>query len=459
MTETRQLLREARRTLALAVPIIVGQLGQILLGVIDAVMIGQVGRVPLAASAFVLAVVSTFLLFGIGLLASVSVLVARATGAGRAAECGEILRHGMGVAAATALVVGACVTGLSGHLAWFGQPPEVAVEARPFLLLFGWSVVPALLFQCLKQYCEGMSAPTPPMVFMLGAVLINVALNWVLIYGNLGAPALGLVGAGCASMTARVAALVALLVHVQRGRRFAGRRPARWFAAPEWARFGPLLAIGLPVALQLLFEAGVFNAAGVMMGWLGTVPLAAHQIALSCAATTFMVPLGLSLAVGVRIAQAAGAGEGARIRAIGRGTVAMALLFMGGCALVFLTAGEWIAAGFVADVAREAPLVELAAQLLVVAGVFQLFDGTQVVSIGALRGLMDVRVPTAITFVAYWVVALPCAYLAGFRGGLGARGIWIGLATGLAVSALALVARFEWRSHQAAGRVREGAPA
>jgi MATE family multidrug resistance protein len=444
MHHRSQLVREARRTAALALPIIVGQVGNVLMGVVDTVMIGQVGRVPLAASAFANNILVIFLVAGFGVLSAISVLVARASGARRPDECGELLRHGAAAGFASALVMGMIMSLCLPWLGMFRQPPEVMAAARPYLAIIAWTIVPVMLFHAFKQYCEGLSAPVAPMVITLGSVVLNGFLNWVLIYGKLGAPALGLVGAGWATLAARIAALVALGVYVAAAPRFAGWRPRRWRAPLRWQRLREMFAVGLPIGLQVLFEVGVFSAAGFMVGWIGTVPLAAHQIAISCVSMTFMIPLGLSFAAGVRIGQAAGAGEHERLRVIGHGALGVAWLFMGTCAVVFLVAGEWIARGFVHDAVTEAPVIAVATQLLIVAGLFQLFDGTQVVSIGSLRGIMDVRVPTVVTFVAYWLVALPAGYVGAFVLGWGPIGVWIGLASGLATSAIMLAVRFEW---------------
>jgi MATE family multidrug resistance protein len=193
----------------------------------------------------------------------------------------------------------------------------------------------------------------------------------------------------------------------------------------------------VPVAGQLLFEVGAFSSAALLMGWLGTVALAAHQIAVSCASFTFMFPLGLAMAVSIRMSQAVGAGRRAALRPIGFGALGLAVAVMGGFALVFAFAGPWIARGFTAD----PDVAAVAARLLVVAAFFQVFDGAQVVGSGALRGLTDVKVPTVITFIAYWLVALPAAYLLAFHTRLGPTGVWIGLAAGLASAALLLA----WR--------------
>jgi multidrug resistance protein, MATE family len=438
MSRPANIIRELRPTLVLALPIVGGHVGQILLGLTDSVMIGRAGAVPLAASAFAGAVFGVVYVAAIGLLTSVAVRTAFAFGAGQQRQAGEVLRHGLLIALASSVVLAAGLHVLAGFLEFFRQPAEVAREARPYLAIIGWSLVPGLMFLALKQFYEALNRPWVPMAWVLIGVAGNIFLNWVLIYGKLGAPALGLTGAGWATLLARVIVLAGLLVHLLRSPALEPIRPVSWTARPHRREIRELFALGWPAAVQLLFEAGLFSAAGILMGWLGVAALAAHQIALSCAATTFMFPLGISQALTVRVGHARGARRIDLVRAIGFGGVGAGAAIMAGFAVVFLVAGRLLASVFVED----EPVVRLAAQLLVVAGIFQIFDGTQVTSIGALRGLADVRGPTVITFAGYWVLALPAAAVLGFVWGFGPVGVWSGLAVGLAVCATLLLGRF-----------------
>lgn len=439
-----RIVPEARATLTLAVPIILGQVSQMLMGVVDSLMIGQVGKVPLAASAFAGYVFSFFYVVGLGLLLPVAVLVSRAYGARRPEECGQWLRHGLALGAVIGLGAAGLMEGLGLGLGHLGQPAEVVAAAQPFFALIAASLVPALLFQVLRQFTDSLGRPWLPMAIMLGGVALNVGLNWVLIYGHLGVPALGLTGAGISTLVARTADLGLLWLCLRRDPVAQRHWPAGWAAPLQRARLTQFLRLGVPAAGQLLCEVGAFSGAAWMMGRLGTVALAAHQIALSCASTTFMVPLGLSMAAGMRISQAVGARRPETLRPIGLGALGLALTAMGGFALVFATGGHAIATSFVGD----AEVVTLAVRLLVVAAVFQLFDGTQVVAAALLRGLADMKVPTAITFVAYWVMMLPLAYVWGVRGHNPA-GVWGALAVGLASAAVLLAWRFLWRTRPA----------
>lgn len=433
-------LRQARITLRLALPMVVGQVSQMLLGVIDSVMIGRLGAVPLAASAFAGGIFMLFFMVGVGLLLPVAVLVSRDHGAGKTTDVAQWLQHGTVLAVLAGLAEVGLMLALWGVSSHLGQPPEVLAEAGPFYGLIAVSLLPAMLFQVFRQYAEALGRPWIPMALMLGGVALNVGLNWVLIYGNLGAPALGLTGAGWATLAARVAVLAAIIVWLRRTAAFRGVWPAAWLRWPRAGRLCVMAGLGGPAAAMFFMEVGAFMAATLIMGWLGAEALAAHQIALSCAGFMFMFPLGLSMAVGMRLGKAAGEGRPDLLRPIAGGALAMGWAVMSISAVVFALFGEELARGFV----EEPGVVALATRLLVVTAIFQLFDAAQVIGAGALRGLADVRVPTVITFVAYWILAIPCAYALGLHTSLGAVGVWTGLATGLGVAAVLLAIRF-WR--------------
>jgi MATE family multidrug resistance protein len=438
MSRVETYVREIRPTVALALPIVVGQVSQLLMGVLDSMMIGHAGAVPLAASAFGSGMFNIFFVVGVGIMIPVSIFVARSRGAARPDEAAEYLRHGLAMAVITGLAETVIMVGLSTQLHRFGQPPEVLAIVKPFYLLFACSLTPVLAYFALRQFAEAMGHPWAPMCIVLATVALNAGLNWILIYGHLGAPALGLTGAGISTLVARTTGLVVIFLWLRRDPKVRAAWPTEWRGRYARSRFREMLHVGLPAAGMLLFETTAFAFSCFMMGWLGATPLAAHQIAITCASLAFMFPLGLSMATGMRVSHAVGAGERARLRPIGFGAVALGLIVMALFAVAFGWGGQRIASWFV----RDAAVVALAAQLFVVAAFFQLVDGMQVIGAASLRALRDVKVPTAITFVAYWLIALPLGYVLGIRGPLGAIGIWIGIASGLGFAAVFLMARF-----------------
>ncbi len=442
--------RESRPTLALALPIMAGMVGQMLIGLADTIMVGRVGVVPLAAAAFVSAVAHLPLVFGLGLLSSIAVLTSQAFGARRPDEAGEVFRHGLIVSVAMGLLAALSMFALHPFLNRLGQPPEVVAAAGKFLLLFGASLLPALVGHGCKQFSEALKHPWVPTFILLGGVLLNVLLNWVLIFGHWGAPAMGLTGAGWATVIARVVMALVILGYVVRAPVLRAFQPVRWPAALSWERFRQLLSLGWPVAIQHFFEVSAFAFAAIMMGWISADAIAAHQIAITCAALTFMCALGVGTAVCIRVGHAYGAAQYGRMRRIGFGGVSLAAGMMGVFGLVLMLAGRPIAGLFI----TSPTVVSLTAQLLIVAAVFQMADGIQVVSISALRGLGDVRVPAVIAVLAYWVFAVPVGAALAFPGGRGAVGIWFGLAGGLGAAALGLAWRFHIQTGKAANHRR-----
>ncbi len=452
--------RELARTLGLAVPIVLGLVGQMAMMLIDTAMVGRIGVLPVAAASFAINVIHVPLLFGFGLCVAVHVLVASAHGSGDVREQRSVLGHGLVLTGLYGLVAGLGITLGSGLLYKLGQPVEVVTEARPFAVLIGWSVLPALLQTCFKNYLEALNRPWLPLYVTAGAILLNVVVNWVLIYGNCGAPALGLSGAGVGTLVARTAALAVVALVVWRGWRgtpSAGQpapRPGSWGqpGTVSFERLRRMVGLGAAAGIQIVAENGLFTVATLMMGRLSAAALAAHQIVYSVAGLAFMVPLGVSMALAIRIGQASGRGDAVAMRRIGFGGIAFGAGFMACYALVLVLFRHQVPLFFVQDAPE---VTDLAASLLILAAAFAIFDGLQVTSNGALRGLYDVRTPTLAVIACYWAIGLPAAWLLGFHTPLGAFGIWTGLLVSLVCAAGFLVPRF---GSMSARRRRHPAP-
>lgn len=461
----KKVLHEIRQTLGLAVPMIIGQVAIHSLHLIDTAMIGRVGVTEVAAAAYTGSLFGVPLLFGFGLATALSILVAQAFGAGNLKESRIILRHGILINTVYGLLcLGFALLIRDWILPRLGQPEPVVEAAKPYFSILMGTLPLVLVFQVMKNFCEAQNRPWLPLLWLIAAAILNVFLNWLLIFGNWGFPEMGLVGAGWATLLARLVAIAALFLHLRMGTSLleSGLLAGR----PLWKRriTGDYLGIGLPIGLQISLEAFIFNFAAILMGWIGTVTLAAHHIALNLAALTFMLPLGLSFAVGIRVGQAAGGGNYERARLAGLANCGLAAVFMGVMAVLFLVFRHTLPTFFLGeDVEQAGAVASLAAQFLVVAALFQIGDGVQVVAIGALRGLKDVRVPTALVFFSFWVISIPVGIYLAFDVGGGSRalgldwsflgegrlgmgwggiGIWIGMAFGLCVNALILTLRF-----------------
>lgn len=435
---------QLKRTLLLALPISSGHVSQMVLSLADTLMIGRVGVVPLAGAAFANSLHHFALITGIGLMSAVSVLAAHAHGAGRSEEAGEVLRRGLAMAFTSGLVLFLIQWALFPFLGLLQQPSEVLAEGKPYLWLLSLSIPFALMSSAFKNYAEALNRPWPAFWCGLLAVGLNIFLNWLLIYGNWGFPALGLKGAGLATLMSRVFHLVVLFVWLRRSRALSDSWPIGWLKPIPLAGLISMFRLGAPVGLQLLMEVGSFGTVTLLMGLIGVVEIAAHQVAITCAATTFMIPLGVSMAVAIRVGHAIGSSRVSELRIIGFSSVWLSVLFSLVFAAAFILLDDPLASLFTSD--RTTRI--LAAKLITIAGLFQIFDGIQVVAMGALRGCKDVRAPTVTVFLAYWILALPIGSLLAFGTTLKATGLWIGLMIGLAIAAAGLLCRFHFLSRR-----------
>lgn len=414
------------------------QLSHVMVGVTDSIMVGHVGATSLAASSLANVIFNLLVLFGIGVSYAITPLVATAEGEGDTTKISDTLRHGLMIAFINGLFLIGVVLLCRPILHHIDQPEEVVNLATPYLTVLAFSLLPVLIFQSFRQFAEGLSNTRIAMIIMLGSVFLNVLLNYFLIYGHAGFPALGLLGAGYGSLVARIMMMLAITGYIYFSKHFITYRPG--FAIGNYSRkvFRGLLKIGLPTGMQYIFEVAAFDFSAIMMGWLGTNALAAHQIAINLATISYMTTSGLASAATIRVSNELGKRNITKLRNVAYTLILMALVSMLLWAILFITGRSFLPTLYIDDL----EVIKIATPLIVIAGFFQLSDGAQVVCTGALRGLQDVRMPTVFIFIAYWVIGLPLGYYLGFKAGFGSEGIWYGLLIGLTLTASAMFIRF-----------------
>ncbi len=431
---------EIRRIGRMAGPLVVGQLSQVGMGFTDTVMAGRLGPVDLGAVAIGSTLWIPVYLACVGVMMAMSPTVAHHEGAGRRPSISRLYRQSLWLSGALA-VLGFIVTSQVGVvMSWIGVDPAIVPVTEDYLDAIAWGMPGVCFYLGLRFVSEGLGHTRPVMYIQLLALVANVPGNYVLMYGALGNPAMGAVGAGWSSALVLTAAAAGMLGYVASRSRFRAYRLFRRPERPDPDELLPLLRLGLPIALVTVLEVGLFTAVGLLMGSLGAVAVAGHQIAINYAALMFMIPLGVSLATTVRVGQASGAGDIEEARLAGFVGMGMATGAMLISALFMLAAPGLIVGMYTTDQAVSA----VARSLLLMAAVFQVSDGLQAGALGALRGLKDTRYPVLVTFVAYWMIGLPIGWSIGIGRALGPQGLWVGLVAGLTFAALLLSLRF-WR--------------
>jgi multidrug resistance protein, MATE family len=430
---------EAAQNIRLGIPIIIGELAQMALHIIDTAMVGAISYKQLAAAALVINAINIPVVLGIGMTISVSQMVSMAHGRRDSGMVSHYLFNGFVLCSLTAVFISLMVVFGAPVLQYLRQDPEVVAYALPFMELMGWSIIPMLLFMTLKQFTDGLEFTRTAMLLSLAAMPLNVFLNWLLIYGNWGFPRLELTGAGWSTLITRTIMFITLAVIILKHRTFAefiAVKKTQWrLRGQTWRE---LLRIGVPSSLQIGMEAGAFAVSGIIIGTIGAIPQAAHQIALSCASFTFMVSMGLAQAGSIRVSNAFGRGDWNKISLIGRSTLLTALVYGVFCAIVFIVFRHQLPVLF----NKNAMVLEMAGLLILFAAIFQISDATQAIGAGLLRGIKDVKLPTILICIAYWVVGIPVGALLAFVFNMGAVGMWIGLITGLTMASAFLMNRF-----------------
>jgi multidrug resistance protein, MATE family len=421
--------------LSLAFPVVMAELGWMTMGLVDTLMVGRLSPEAIGAVGIGTSLFMGVCIFGMGLLLGLDTLVSHAFGASRVDDCHRWLLHGVALSLLLSAPITGIVLALSAALAGWGLHPDVLRLTQPYLNVLAWSIPPLLLYASFRRYLQGMGVVRPVMIALVLANILNVFVNWLLIFGRLGAPAMGVRGSAWATVGARVV-MAGVLLGVILYREH-GRRPGLFETSLriEPSRMRQLLALGLPAAGQVTLEVGVFAAATALAGRLAPASLAAHQIAINLAAFTFMVPLGVASAGAVRVGQAVGRRDPAGAVRSGWTAILFGALFMSSAAAAFLIVPRTLIGAFTSD----ASVVAIGVSLLFVGAVFQLFDGLQGVATGVLRGLGDTRSPMLWNLAGHWFIGLPLGYTLCFGAGLGVIGLWWGLSVGLIICGIALI--------------------
>lgn len=429
-----------KENLYLALPVMLSNIGHVLMGVTDTIMVGHLGAESLAAAGLALVVFNVFMLFGIGVSYAITPLVAEANGKQDDQRIAETLRHGLVINLTTALLLIVVVEFGKEVLYHINQPVEVVERAIPFLSIVMFSLVPIAVYQSFKQFAEGLSNTRIALMVMIFANVLNLVLNYVLIYGHLGFPSMGLVGAGWATFISRIfmaLAMAAIIYYLPTLKKF---RSAFRIGAYSKSLFSKMLGLGVPSGIQFIFEVAAFDFSLVMMGWIGTHAQAAHQIAINLATLSYMTTAGLAAAATVRVGYFLGKHDVVNLKRASYTLLSMALAVMLCCALIFIFGRHALPALYV----KDTHVIQIAATLLIIAAIFQLSDGVQVVCASALRGLQDVKIPSVFIFISYWIIGLPLGYVLAFTAGLGPLGVWLGLLIGLTLTASAMFLRLQW---------------
>ena len=435
-----------RKNFQLAYPVVLSQLGHIMVSVFDSLMVGQTGTVPLAAASLGNSIFTITMVFGLGISYSITPLIAAADGRRNYTRISLLLLNGLLANVLLGIVLFIAGYFFSPYITYLNQPEEVVRQAIPYINILFLSMVPLMVFQAFRQFAEGLSFTKQAMYIIIIANAINVLFNYILIYGKLGFEPMGLIGAGWATFISRV--LMALLMggYVLYAKRFAAFRRFLSLRHLSLIHTYRILRLGLPISGQMVFEMSAFSFSAIMIGWLGARELAAHQIAINVASVTYMMASGIAAAATIRVSNQKGMRNFRAMRMAGFSSFAMGVLFMIASGILMVICNNLIPALYIDDPA----VIEIASVLLIIAALFQISDGVQVVGLGVLRGLEDVRIPGLISLVAYWIVGLPVGYLLCFKLGLGVNGVWAGLLAGLSVAAILLFWRFKSLSYRLA---------
>lgn len=433
-------------SLMLAIPVVFSQVGHTLVQTADSIIIGHfAGTIPLAAVSLVNSIFVVGLVIGLGVSYGITPLIAQNNGRNDHDECGRLLSNSLLINSITGVVLFLFISfGMMFLIDHLGQSPEVVKQAKPYLFLMGMSLVPLLIFNTFKQFAEGLGFTAQAMFISIGGNILNVCLGIIFVKGLFGVKPMGVSGVGYSTLIDRCTMAVVMGVYVFKSKNF--RSYLKHFALKniDKLRCASIMKIGTPVALQYVFEVSAFSGAAILIGMISPVAQAAHQVAINLAGLTYMAASGIAAAAAIKSGNFFGAKQHRDLRLSAISNYHIVIVFMLSTALLFTFGNHFLPWMYTSDQA----VISIASQLLIIAAFFQLFDGTQVVGLGVLRGMGDVNIPTVITLIAYWIVGLPVGYLLGMQFNMGVTGVWYGLVLGLLTSSLLLFIRFQFVSRK-----------
>ncbi|NOU59150.1 MATE family efflux transporter [Marinifilum caeruleilacunae] len=431
---------EYKKTLSLSIPVIIAQAGQITVGLIDNVMIGQLGTTPFAAASFTNTLFSLVLIFGMGYSFALTPLIGKNWGEKKYSSIGSWVKNGilantfMGVVLAVILLI------LYLLIPFMGQPESILQASQDYLAILIVSVVPMMIFYGFKQFAEGIGDTKTAMKIMLWANAINVIANYLFMYGKLGLPELGLLGAGVGTLISRVFMAISFLFLFYKNKKFQLFNSLRRNSSYSWNKCLKIVKLGIPLGGQIVMEASAFGLCAIMMGWVSEIGMAAHQIAITLSTLGFMIYQGLGAGTTIRVSHYKGEKNKEGIIRATKTAMNLMYLYCGLLVLIFIGGRNILPLMFTTN----HTVIQLAAQMLIVCSIFQLVDGIQIVLAGSLRGFADARIPVIITFISYFLISLPFSYLSAFEWGFGAVGIWFGFPVSLIVCSALFQLRYKY---------------
>lgn len=432
-------LKEYKKTLALSLPVIIAQAGQITVGLADNMMIGHLGRTELAAASFTNTLFQLIVIFGMGFSFSLTPLVGQQMAHKNYSKIGEWLKNGLRANFSLGIILVVILGILALLIPYMNQPDSIIVPSREYMLLLILSVLPMQMFYAFKQFFEGIGNTKISMIIMLFANIINIVGNYIFMYGRFGYPEMGLLGAAVGTVLSRIFMIVAAYICFANFPPFSIYYKSYKKQVSDIVQVKKLYSLGIPLGGHMVMEASAFGLCTIMMGWINVISLAAHQIALSLSTLGFMVYQGIGAATTIRVSHLVGEDNFEKIKSIKTVSIQICFIYCLFIIALFILGREFLPQLFTSDEG----VIRLASGMLVLCAIFQISDGAQIIIAGVLRGFADVKMPAIITFLSYFVIALPVSYIAAFKFGAGAIGMWYGFPVGLTAAYLMFYFRYK----------------